>query len=182
MRQSLSRLGPAAVAIPGIVTALVLGGCKNGQESSTTRPSDGSATPAPSGSPASPAPTTSASAQAPGQPASSAKTRLTITVRASETSQPKTWTLTCDPVGGTLAKAKEACAALAAASTAGKDPFAPTPKGQMCTQIYGGPETATVTGTWNGKKVDSTFSRKNGCEIKRWGALGLLFGPLPPVR
>jgi hypothetical protein len=52
----------------------------------------------------------------------------------------------------------------------------------MCTMIYGGPETATVTGTWNGKKVDATFNRKNGCELKRWSVLAPLFGSLPPVR
>jgi hypothetical protein len=179
MRQSLSRLGPAAVAIPGIVAALALGGCKDGNGSATVRPSEGSSAPASSGAPGTPAPTSSPTA--PGQ-TGSAKTRLTITVRASQTSAPKTWTLTCDPVGGTLAKANEACAALATAATKGQDPFAPTPKDQMCTQIYGGPETATVTGTWNGKKVDATFNRKNGCEIKRWSTLGLLFGPLPPAR
>jgi hypothetical protein len=161
MRQSLSRLGPAAVAISGIVAALALGGCKDGNGAATVRPSEGSS--------------------APGQ-AGSAKTRLTITVRASQTSAPKTWTLTCDPAGGTLPKADQACAALATAAAKGQDPFAPTPKDQMCTQIYGGPETATVTGTWNGKKIDATFNRKNGCEIKRWGTLALLFGPVPPAR
>ncbi|WP_433179130.1 SSI family serine proteinase inhibitor [Actinoallomurus sp. CA-150999] len=163
MRQSLTRLGPAAVAIPGIAAALLLGGCGSGQDNATVKPS-GPSTPGSS---------------APGR---AGKTRLTITVRDSQTAQAKTRTLTCDPVGGDLAKAKEACAALTAAGAAGQDPFAPTPKNVMCTQIYGGPETATVTGTWNGKKVDSTFSRKNGCEIKRWGTLGVLFGPHPPVR
>ncbi|WP_345440749.1 SSI family serine proteinase inhibitor [Actinoallomurus vinaceus] len=165
MRQSLTRLGPAAVALPGIAAALMLGGCGSGKDTATVKPS-GPSTSAPGSS-------------APGQ---AGKTRLTITVRDSQTSQPKTRTLTCDPVGGDLPKAKEACAALATAAATGKDPFAPTPKNVMCTQIYGGPETATVTGTWNGKKVDATFSRKNGCEIKRWGTLALLFGSHPPVR
>ena len=41
----------------------------------------------------------------------------------------------------------------------------------MCTQQYGGPETATITGTWQGEPVNSTLSRKNGCEIARWDAL-----------
>jgi hypothetical protein len=45
----------------------------------------------------------------------------------------------------------------------------------MCTQIYGGPERATVTGTFRGERVSSTFSKTNGCEIGRWKALtGLL--------
>ena len=45
----------------------------------------------------------------------------------------------------------------------------------MCTQIYGGPETARVTGTINGKKVDRRFTRTNGCEIADFtDAAGLL--------
>jgi hypothetical protein len=37
--------------------------------------------------------------------------------------------------------------------------------------IYGGPQRATVTGSWNGKKVSSTFNRTNGCEIDRWSQM-----------
>jgi hypothetical protein len=52
------------------------------------------------------------------------------------------------------------------------------PKDQMCTQVFGGPETATITGTWRGKPVMSRLSRINGCEISRWNALnGLLPKP-----
>ncbi|MFP5362654.1 MAG: hypothetical protein ACLGI5_07980 [Thermoleophilia bacterium] len=36
---------------------------------------------------------------------------------------------------------------------------------RACTQIYGGPETALVTGTIAGEKVERRFSRRNGCEI-----------------
>jgi hypothetical protein len=46
--------------------------------------------------------------------------------------------------------------------------FEPTPGDMACTQQYGGPETATVTGTFKGEQVDATFSRENGCEIARW--------------
>jgi hypothetical protein len=44
------------------------------------------------------------------------------------------------------------------------------PVGDMvaCTQQYGGPETATVTGTLHGDTIDAKFSRVNGCEISRW--------------
>jgi hypothetical protein len=178
MRQSLRRLGTTAVAVPGIAV-LALAGCKNGQDTAKVQPS-GPASP----SAGSAAPGSSAPAPPPqsGSPTTAAKTNLTITVQASKTAKARTWTLTCDPVGGDLADRTAACATLAKASTAGKDPFTPTPKGQMCTQIYGGPEVATVKGTWNGKKVDSTFNRKNGCEIKRWSDLKPLFGPVPPVR
>jgi uncharacterized Zn-binding protein involved in type VI secretion len=94
--------------------------------------------------------------------------------------RPITRTLTCDPPGGNVPNAAAACAALnKVAAAKGGDPFAPTPKGQMCTQIFGGPQTATVKGTWKGRKVDATFGRKNGCEVKRWNDLAALFGPLP---
>ena len=46
--------------------------------------------------------------------------------------------------------------------------FEPTPGNVACTQQYGGPETATVKGTFKGEQVDATFSRQNGCEIARW--------------
>jgi hypothetical protein len=46
--------------------------------------------------------------------------------------------------------------------------FEPTPGNVACTQQYGGPETATVTGTFRGEPVDAKFSRENGCEIARW--------------
>jgi hypothetical protein len=48
--------------------------------------------------------------------------------------------------------------------------FEPVPGNQACTQQYGGPETATVKGTLDGKEVDAKFSRENGCEIERWEA------------
>ena len=46
--------------------------------------------------------------------------------------------------------------------------FEPTPGNVACTQQYGGPETATVTGTFRGEEVDAKFGRQNGCEIARW--------------
>jgi hypothetical protein len=46
--------------------------------------------------------------------------------------------------------------------------FEPTPGNVACTQQYGGPETATVKGTFKGEEVDAKFSRENGCEISRW--------------
>jgi hypothetical protein len=59
----------------------------------------------------------------------------------------------------------EGCAAAAKLSAAD---LAPTPADTACTQIYGGPETATIKGTLNGEPVDATLNRTNGCEIKRW--------------
>ena len=43
-----------------------------------------------------------------------------------------------------------------------------------CSQQYGGPETAAITGTLRGERVDLKLSRVNGCEIARWEAAGAL--------
>ncbi len=50
-----------------------------------------------------------------------------------------------------------------------------SPTGTACTQIYGGPEIADVSGTFNGKHVDTQFSRGNGCELERWKKVDFLF-------
>jgi hypothetical protein len=181
MRQSLSRLGRTAIVVPGVVTALTLTGCKD-NGTATSQPSGQASQPAQSTTPGSqsPAPVSQTPTPPPGGKTGTDGTKLTITVRMSPTSPPITRTLTCDPAGGNAPNAAQACASLEKVAAAkGGDPFAPTPKGQMCTQIYGGPQTATVKGTWKGKKVDTTFGRKNGCEIKRWNDLAALFGPLP---
>ena len=84
----------------------------------------------------------------------------------------RTFTLTCDPAGGDHPDPAAACAALEAAG--GASAFEPVPKDVACTEIYGGPQTAQVTGTVGGTTVDAVFSRVNGCEIGRWDALAPL--------
>jgi len=42
------------------------------------------------------------------------------------------------------------------------------PAGRACTQIYGGPQTARITGTIDGRRVDRTFKRTNGCAIEEF--------------
>jgi hypothetical protein len=83
----------------------------------------------------------------------------------------RTYTLTCAPVGGTLPHRSAACRKLNAL----KAPFAPTRKDLVCTQIYGGPEEALVTGRFRGRLVRASFSRKDGCEIGRWAQVSFLF-------
>lgn len=51
---------------------------------------------------------------------------------------------------------------------ANPDMFAEVPRDVACTEIYGGPQRATAKGTVDGKKVDTEFTRTNGCEIARW--------------
>jgi hypothetical protein len=54
---------------------------------------------------------------------------------------------------------------------------APPDQGRMCTQIYGGPQTARVTGTIDGAKVDRRFTRTNGCEIADFQRAAALLQP-----
>ena len=46
--------------------------------------------------------------------------------------------------------------------------FEPVPDDIACTEQFGGPETATVSGTLGGRPIDARFARHNGCEITRW--------------
>ncbi|MGI9097174.1 MAG: hypothetical protein ACR2H2_01545 [Solirubrobacteraceae bacterium] len=50
---------------------------------------------------------------------------------------------------------------------------APDPN-RICTLIFGGPQTARVIGSVDGRRVRRTFSRRNGCEIADWDTMGLL--------
>ena len=95
--------------------------------------------------------------------------QISVSIRNSEAPS-KAWTLHC-PAGGTLPDAAAACRKLGQID----DPFAPVPEGTACTQIFGGPEIADVSGTFNGKAVDTQFSRGNGCELERWKRVGFLF-------
>ena len=118
------------------------------------------------------------SSSAPGEdstasPGNQDDTDLTIVVTTGSGST-STWQLTCNPPGGTHPDPKAACRAL---ETNGAAALPAVPKDKACTQIYGGPETATITGTWKGQPVMSRFARNDGCEISRWK---LMEGLLPP--
>ncbi|MEQ8833101.1 MAG: hypothetical protein RIB67_01500 [Miltoncostaeaceae bacterium] len=39
---------------------------------------------------------------------------------------------------------------------------------EVCTEIYGGPEVMTITGTLDGAPVEARVTRINGCEISRY--------------
>ena len=83
------------------------------------------------------------------------------------------WTLNCGPTSGTHPNRKAACRALLGSD--GRALLAPVPAGVACTMIYGGPERALVSGTWNGKRVSTAFSRVDGCQIARWEKAKSLF-------
>ena len=93
---------------------------------------------------------------------------LSVQVDRGDGTPAETWTLDCDdPAGSSHPDAAAACAALGAL----EDPFAPLPEDMMCTEQYGGPQQARVTGTWNGSPVDLTVLRTNGCHIAQWDSL-----------
>lgn len=81
---------------------------------------------------------------------------------------PTVWTLRCDPPRGTLPRPARACRRL---EEGGARLLAPVPPGAVCTQVYGGPDRARVTGTVLGRRVWVSFSRTDGCQISRWDAL-----------
>jgi hypothetical protein len=108
-----------------------------------------------------------------GSAAAAPRGQLTITVwpRGEHAGGARRWTLQCGPAGGSHPRAAKACARLAAVS----NPFKPVPRDVMCTQIYGGPQVALVTGTYDGRRVNARFNRVNGCEISRWDRVAVLF-------
>ncbi|MEU4346735.1 SSI family serine proteinase inhibitor [Streptomyces sp. NPDC023838] len=106
---------------------------------------------------------------------SSSPDHLTVTVTHNAETD-GTYELECHPAGGNHPQILQACDRLDRLTTRRADLFAPVPPDARCTMIYGGGATARVTGTWAGRPVDTTFSRRNGCEMARWDT----FVPLLP--
>jgi hypothetical protein len=102
-----------------------------------------------------------------------AATSLHITVWPNGQGQAprQTYTLKCAPAGGTLPHRTAACRQLARLER----PFAQTPKNFACTEIYGGPQQAVVSGRLRGRLVRASFNRRDGCEIERWNRVAFLF-------
>ncbi|WP_434995799.1 SSI family serine proteinase inhibitor [Arthrobacter sp. Ld5] len=170
------------VLLPLAALALALSACGQGEpatepdeqetavQSSTpsSTPDDSAAPgPAPSGPPASAAPSDA-----------STNALLTISVRQDDSSDPVQYVLECvDGAPGpasTHPDADVACAALARLGTAF---FTARPnKDVVCTQQYGGPQTASITGELNGTPVLGSFALTDGCQIARWNSAKDLLG------
>jgi subtilisin inhibitor-like len=103
--------------------------------------------------------------------------KVTYWENPAKSSDHQTWTLRCDPIGGTLSRPSVACRRL---ETLGVKLFRPVPRGAVCTEVYGGPQVARVIGTVEGERVWAKFSRTNGCQIDRWNRLSPWL--LPAVR
>ena len=100
---------------------------------------------------------------------------LVIEVDRGDGSEPERYTLVC----GNAPEGDHPDPAAACTHLAGMDaPFAPLPTDMVCTEQYGGPETARITGRWHAEPVEAELSRTDGCRISQWDALGPV---LPPV-
>lgn len=105
---------------------------------------------------------------------SQADNDLQIEIDLGDGSAPATWTLTCVGfVEGSHPAAQAACDHLAGLER----PFEPLPEDVVCSQQYGGPETAHVLGRWAGEPVDLQLSRVDGCRLAQWDALVPLLPP-----
>jgi hypothetical protein len=147
------------VAAVVLLVALVLAGCSTG-------PDDGGAAPSSS----------AAASSAASSSGRAAEDELTVEIDRGDGSEAERYTLVCtDPVAGDVPDAAAACAHLRAMT----DPFAEPAPDQVCTEQFGGPQTARVTGRWAGADVDLRLSRVNGCRIAQWDGLGpVLPGPV----
>lgn len=93
---------------------------------------------------------------------------LLIEIDLADGSPVQTWTLVCAGVAeGSHPDPVTACAHL----TGMQEPFTPLPDDIICTEQYGGPETARITGQWAGEPVDLELSRVDGCRIAQWDSL-----------
>jgi hypothetical protein len=109
------------------------------------------------------------------KPAASRAADLTVTVRPSGADGPANQhRIRCERLGPQAGTA--ACQQLAGLTVA---QLKPVPANVACTQIYGGPATARVRGTLNGKPVDASFELTNGCEIERWDRNRVLLDDAP---
>ena len=138
--------------------------------SSPANPPSTSGTPSPDAETTVPAPAPATSRPSPGPGQGNAE--LAITVVPSEGAAQLDYTLVC--TGGAPAAESSHPNAAAACTALKANPgiLAPAPQGsaQACTQQYGGPQKATVTGVVDGVAVDASFARTDGCEISAWEA------------
>ena len=73
--------------------------------------------------------------------------------------------------------AQAACDLLAADQPAAQFLANGRQPGMMCTQQYGGPEVAKVSGTIGDRRITASIGRTDGCGIAEWNMLVALLGP-----
>lgn len=176
-RLTRRQLSSSSFLVGSGLALLVLAGC--GAESGGTAPATTTGSPTTPVQSETPGPSDQPTPE-PSDPATgngTAEAQLSIVLTMGDGAEPVTYDLTCEagePVGNsTLPDPAAACDVLA---TNGDLIMEEPAAGAMCTQLYGGPETAVVTGTLNGNEVDASFSRDNGCSIDRWAMFEPLLG------
>ncbi|VXC24699.1 Subtilisin inhibitor-like [Arthrobacter sp. 9V] len=169
MRMRFVRPLLAVVAVAGL--AACSGTPTPGSTASASQPPSS----APSSSSPSSSPTSATTRSAtPG----AGNAELSITLLETPEAAPQTFTLVC--TGGTPAAESKHPSAADACSTIKDSPSilspAPTRTDQACTMQYGGPATAKVTGSVDGKEVTASFKRTDGCQIALWDAAKSVLG------
>ena len=104
----------------------------------------------------------------PGRPAPATQLTVRVDPDGDGPEQAKQARVSCDPEAG------ERGSPCAAAGKLRPADFEPPADDVVCTQLFGGPETATISGTLARKPVEGRFSRQNGCEIARWEKVSAL--------
>ncbi len=109
------------------------------------------------------------------EPAAPLAADLTVTVRPKgPDGLANSRRIRCEKLGPKAGTA--ACQQLAGLTAA---QLKPVPANVACTQIYGGPGVARVSGELFGKPVDARFELTNGCEIERWDRNRVLLDDAP---
>ncbi len=179
------QLGHAALVL---LAAATLAGCtpNGGPPSPTTAAPTGSPTATPTGpATTTPSPDTETTSPAPSPSASpltsgpgQGDVELSILVKPSESAAPTSYTLVCRDGAPSAESSHPDAAAACAAVKDNQAILSPLPprKGQVCTQQYGGPQEARVTGVVDGREVEANFSLRDGCEIAAWNAAKAILG------
>jgi hypothetical protein len=114
-------------------------------------------------------------ASEPGGSGADPATRLTVAVRPDgPDGAVQRRTIECAQLGPNASE--PTCRRLAGLTA---EQLAPVPADAACTQIYGGPGVARVSGRLRGRPVDARFELSNGCEIERWDRNRVLLGDPP---
>ena len=104
----------------------------------------------------------------PGKPAPATQLTVRVDADGDGPARPKQARIFCDQEPG------ERGSPCAAAKKLRPADFEPTPDDVACTELFGGPETATISGTLERERVEGRFSRQDGCEIARWEKVSAL--------
>ncbi|MFJ5862368.1 SSI family serine proteinase inhibitor [Pseudarthrobacter sp. NPDC092439] len=182
------RLHLAFAALAALLMTSCTGTPGDGGGTSATPPSGASSSPGTTpASPTEPAPDSETTVPAPSPEAPSAvpsgpgkgNAELAISVIPDEGKPAVNYTLVCQNGVPAAESQHPSAAAACAALKANASLLNPPPKSpdRACTQQYGGPQKATVSGVVDGVPVEAAFSRTDGCEISAWDAAKAVLGP-----